>query len=75
MGTYKMAMGIQVLLLIHINKAWTECLSSSDFWQTRNESRNFNQRHEVELIKEEKRKDIEAEIRVQVILTTECKTV
>ncbi|XP_051233542.1 dynein regulatory complex protein 11 [Dicentrarchus labrax] len=37
-----------------------------DFWQTRNESRNFNQRHEVELIKEEKRKVIEAEIRVQV---------
>ncbi|XP_044056218.1 dynein regulatory complex protein 11 isoform X2 [Siniperca chuatsi] len=37
-----------------------------DFWKTRNESRNFNQRHEVELIKEEKRKVIEAEIRVQV---------
>ncbi|XP_035508639.1 dynein regulatory complex protein 11 [Morone saxatilis] len=37
-----------------------------DFWQNRNESRNFNQRHEVELIKEEKRKVIEAEIRVQV---------
>ncbi|XP_070817354.1 dynein regulatory complex protein 11 [Chaetodon trifascialis] len=37
-----------------------------DFWQTRNESTNFNQRHEVELIKEEKRKVIEAEIRVQV---------
>ncbi|KAM9848901.1 dynein regulatory complex protein 11 [Aulostomus maculatus] len=37
-----------------------------DFWQTRSESRNFNQRHEVELIKEEKRQDIEAEIRVQV---------
>ncbi|XP_038571768.1 dynein regulatory complex protein 11 [Micropterus salmoides] len=37
-----------------------------DFWQTRSESRNFNQRHEVELIKEEKRKVIEAEIRVQV---------
>uniref|UniRef100_A0A8C9ZSF7 IQ motif containing with AAA domain 1 like n=1 Tax=Sander lucioperca TaxID=283035 RepID=A0A8C9ZSF7_SANLU len=30
------------------------------------ESRNFNQRHEVELIKEENRKVIEAEIRVQV---------
>nr|XP_046247355.1 dynein regulatory complex protein 11 isoform X2 [Scatophagus argus] len=37
-----------------------------DFWQTRNESKNFNQRHEVDLIKEEKRKVIEAEIRVQV---------
>uniref|UniRef100_A0A8D2ZQ37 AAA+ ATPase domain-containing protein n=1 Tax=Scophthalmus maximus TaxID=52904 RepID=A0A8D2ZQ37_SCOMX len=37
-----------------------------DFWQSRNESKNFIQRHEVELIKEEKRKIIEAEIRVQV---------
>uniref|UniRef100_A0A671YWD1 Zgc:153738 n=1 Tax=Sparus aurata TaxID=8175 RepID=A0A671YWD1_SPAAU len=36
-----------------------------DFWKTRNESRNYNQRHEVELIQEEKRKDIEAEIRLQ----------
>uniref|UniRef100_UPI0037E85F5E dynein regulatory complex protein 11 isoform X1 n=2 Tax=Semicossyphus pulcher TaxID=241346 RepID=UPI0037E85F5E len=38
----------------------------TDFWQTRNESQNFNQRHEVELIKEEKRKAVEAEIRAQV---------
>ncbi|XP_036971787.1 dynein regulatory complex protein 11 isoform X1 [Acanthopagrus latus] len=38
----------------------------ADFWKTRNESRNYNQRHEVELIQEEKRKDIEAEIRLQV---------
>ncbi|XP_029004658.1 dynein regulatory complex protein 11 isoform X2 [Betta splendens] len=37
-----------------------------DFWQTRNESTNFSQKHEVELIKEEKRKVIEAEIRLQV---------
>ncbi|XP_051930873.1 dynein regulatory complex protein 11 isoform X1 [Hippocampus zosterae] len=37
-----------------------------DFWETRTESRNFNQRHEVELIKEEKRVDIESEIRVKV---------
>ncbi|XP_047442211.1 dynein regulatory complex protein 11 isoform X2 [Mugil cephalus] len=37
-----------------------------DFWKTRNESENFHQRHEVELIKEEKRKDIEVEIRKQV---------
>uniref|UniRef100_A0A8C3B0C0 Zgc:153738 n=1 Tax=Cyclopterus lumpus TaxID=8103 RepID=A0A8C3B0C0_CYCLU len=50
----------------HSQKAWAECLSSLDFWKTRNESSNFNQRHEVELIKEEKRKVIEAEIRVQV---------
>lgn len=39
-----------------------------DFWKTRDESKNFNQRHEVELIKEEKRKAIEAEIRLQVVL-------
>ncbi|XP_039985619.1 dynein regulatory complex protein 11 isoform X3 [Xiphias gladius] len=37
-----------------------------DLWQTHNESTNFSQRHEVELIKEEKRKVIEAEIRAQV---------
>ncbi|XP_026160365.1 dynein regulatory complex protein 11 [Mastacembelus armatus] len=37
-----------------------------DFWKTRNESKNFNQRHEIELIKEEKRKIIEEEIRKQV---------
>ncbi|XP_068175353.1 dynein regulatory complex protein 11 [Antennarius striatus] len=37
-----------------------------DFWKNRDESTNFVQRHEVELIKEEKRKDIEAEIRAQV---------
>ncbi|XP_060889565.1 dynein regulatory complex protein 11 [Labrus mixtus] len=38
----------------------------ADFWKSRNESQNFNQRHEVELIKELKRADIEAEIRLQV---------
>ncbi|XP_029961886.1 dynein regulatory complex protein 11 [Salarias fasciatus] len=37
-----------------------------DFWQSRNESGNFNQRHEVELLKEEMRKTIQAEIQVQV---------
>ncbi|KAM9762046.1 dynein regulatory complex protein 11 [Menidia menidia] len=37
-----------------------------DYWKTRNESGNFSQKHEVELIKEEKRKLIEEEIRVQV---------
>ncbi|KAL2089973.1 hypothetical protein ACEWY4_014661 [Coilia grayii] len=38
----------------------------SDVWANREESKNFNQRHEVELIKEEKRKEVEAEIRLQV---------
>ncbi|XP_053286785.1 dynein regulatory complex protein 11 [Pleuronectes platessa] len=37
-----------------------------DFWQNRNESQNFVQRHEVELIKEERRKVIEADILLQV---------
>ncbi|KAK2835493.1 hypothetical protein Q5P01_015977 [Channa striata] len=37
-----------------------------DFWKTRNESKNFSQRHDVELIKEEKRRVIEEEIRIQV---------
>lgn len=38
----------------------------AEVWQSRDESKNLNQRHEVELIKEEKRKAVEAEIRVQV---------
>lgn len=38
----------------------------SEVWQNRNESKNFSQRHEAELIKEEKRKEIEVEIRKQV---------
>ncbi|XP_077573923.1 dynein regulatory complex protein 11 [Stigmatopora nigra] len=37
-----------------------------DFWETRTESRNFDQKHEVELIKEEKRVDILVEIRLKV---------
>ncbi|XP_051525637.1 dynein regulatory complex protein 11-like isoform X3 [Myxocyprinus asiaticus] len=38
----------------------------SEVWRNRNESKNFSQRHEMELIKEEKRKEIEVEIRKQV---------
>ncbi|KAM9475080.1 dynein regulatory complex protein 11-like [Clarias gariepinus] len=38
----------------------------TDVWQNRDESKNFSQRHEAEIIKEEKRKEIEAEIRLQV---------
>ncbi|CAL8344542.1 unnamed protein product [Gadus morhua 'NCC'] len=37
-----------------------------DIWRNRGESENFTQRHEVELIKEDKRPLIEAEIRLQV---------
>lgn len=44
----------------------------SDVWQTRNETNNFNQRHEVELVKEEKRKVVEAEIRREVMLENAC---
>ncbi|XP_041913607.1 dynein regulatory complex protein 11 isoform X1 [Alosa sapidissima] len=38
----------------------------NEVWQNRDESKNFSQRHEGELIKEEKRKEVEAEIRLQV---------
>ncbi|CAI5639460.1 unnamed protein product [Oreochromis niloticus] len=38
----------------------------ADFWHNRSEYGNFNQMHDPELIKEEKRKVIEAEIRVKV---------
>ncbi|XP_060788741.1 dynein regulatory complex protein 11 [Neoarius graeffei] len=35
-------------------------------WQERDEFKNFSQRHDTELVKEEKRKELEAEIRLQV---------
>lgn len=35
-------------------------------WQTRDEKDNFSQRHDAELIKEQKRKEVEEEIRLQV---------
>ncbi|XP_053481922.1 dynein regulatory complex protein 11 isoform X2 [Ictalurus furcatus] len=38
----------------------------TEVWRNRDESKNFSQRHEAELIKEEKRKELEAEIRLQV---------
>lgn len=38
----------------------------SEFWKSRNEQNNFNQRHDVELIKEEQRRVVESEIRKQV---------
>lgn len=37
-----------------------------EFWKNRNETNNFYQRHEVELIKEEKRKIVELEVRLKV---------
>lgn len=52
----------------NLSRAYLESasLSSSDFWHNRSEYGNFNQMHDPELIKEEKRKVIEAEIRVKV---------
>ena len=35
-------------------------------WKTRDESLNFSQKHDIELIKEKKRKEVEEEIRIQV---------
>lgn len=35
-------------------------------WQPRDETDNFSQKHDAELIKEEKRREVETEIRVQV---------
>uniref|UniRef100_A0AAV2KMH6 SCAN box domain-containing protein n=1 Tax=Knipowitschia caucasica TaxID=637954 RepID=A0AAV2KMH6_KNICA len=37
-----------------------------DYWRSRDESKNYIQKHVVELIKEEKRREIEAEVRLQV---------
>ncbi|XP_068563222.1 dynein regulatory complex protein 11 [Cebidichthys violaceus] len=58
--------GLKMLPSAFLSDLEVESKTFADFWKTRNESRNFHQRHEVELIKEEKRKVIEAEIRVQV---------
>ncbi len=35
-------------------------------WQPRDEGENFSQKHDTELIKEEKRIEVEVEIRLQV---------
>ena len=35
-------------------------------WAPRDEGENFSQKHDAELIKEEKRREVEGEIRVQV---------
>ena len=44
-------------------------------WMTRDEKDNFSQKHDAELIKEEKRKEVEEEIRLQVdeLMRTELK--
>ncbi|XP_049443686.1 dynein regulatory complex protein 11 [Epinephelus fuscoguttatus] len=58
--------GLKMLPSAFLSDLEVQNKNFADFWQNRDESRNFNQRHEVELIKEEKRKVIEAEIRLQV---------
>lgn len=53
----------------HSQERGCECdyiILSAEVWKNRNETKNFSQRHELELIKEEKRKEIEVEIRKQV---------
>jgi len=40
--------------------------SYQSIWQPRDESENFSQKHDVELIKEEKRMEVETEIRLNV---------
>lgn len=57
---------------MHTHKTYCELLSFSDFWHNRNEFGNFNQMHDLELIKEEQRKVIEMEIRVKVLLLQFC---
>lgn len=44
-------------------------------WHTRSEEDNFSQKHDSELIKEEKRKEVETEIRMHVdeLMRTELK--
>ena len=38
----------------------------SAVWATRDESRNYSQKHDAEIIKEEKRIEVENEVRLQV---------
>ncbi|XP_051760262.1 dynein regulatory complex protein 11 isoform X1 [Ctenopharyngodon idella] len=58
--------GLKMLPSAYLADLKTEHKTFSEVWQNRNESKNFSQRHELELIKEEKRKEIEVEIRKQV---------
>ncbi|XP_062854919.1 dynein regulatory complex protein 11 [Trichomycterus rosablanca] len=58
--------GLKLLPSAFLSELQNDHKTFTDVWQNRDESKNFNQRHETELIKEEKRKEIEAEIRLQV---------
>ncbi|XP_034162267.2 dynein regulatory complex protein 11 [Pangasianodon hypophthalmus] len=58
--------GLKLLPSAFLSELQNSHKTFKDIWQNRDESKNFSQRHEAELIKEEKRKEIEAEIRLQV---------
>ncbi|XP_056108270.1 dynein regulatory complex protein 11 [Rhinichthys klamathensis goyatoka] len=58
--------GLKMLPSAYLADLERECKTFSEVWKNRNESKNFSQRHELELIKQEKRKEIEVEIRKQV---------
>ncbi|XP_057212468.1 dynein regulatory complex protein 11 [Triplophysa rosa] len=58
--------GLRMLPSAFLNDLEKGHKTFSEVWQNRKESKNFSQRHEAELIKEEKRKEIELEIRKQV---------
>ncbi|KAK7145820.1 hypothetical protein R3I93_013526 [Phoxinus phoxinus] len=58
--------GLKMLPSAYLADLEREYKTFSEVWKNRNESKNFSQRHELELIKEEKRKEIEVEIRKQV---------
>ncbi|XP_063057574.1 dynein regulatory complex protein 11 [Engraulis encrasicolus] len=58
--------GLKMLPSAFLKDLETGHKTFSEVWVNRDESKNFSQRHEVELIKEEKRKEVEGEIRVQV---------
>ena len=51
------------IMLIKINHRYTFFPA---VWEGRSEAGNFAQKHDTELIKEDKRKEVETEIRVQV---------
>ncbi|XP_077079719.1 dynein regulatory complex protein 11-like isoform X3 [Siphateles boraxobius] len=58
--------GLKMLPSAFLADLEREYKTFTEVWKNRNESKNFSQRHELELIKEEKRKEIEVEIRKQV---------
>ncbi|XP_076860476.1 dynein regulatory complex protein 11 isoform X2 [Brachyhypopomus gauderio] len=58
--------GLKMLPSAFLSELQSGHTTFSEVWKNRDESKNFSQRHDAELIKEEKRKEIEAEIRLQV---------